>query len=119
MNSVPRRISRWALRGPDYFHPRWRRGARPLYHPRAGRSGRETFSQCLAERGGSIVNIGADYSRGLPGMGHNSSDRAGLSNLTFTAVTEIAGAGVRVNFVIPGFTTVTKILSRQVRTRYT
>ena len=64
---------------------------------------RETFNQCLADRGGSIVNIGADYSRGMPGMGHNGAARAGLSNLTFTAATEWAGAGVRVNCVIPGF----------------
>ena len=64
---------------------------------------REAFNQCLADRGGSIVNIGADYARGMAGMGHNGAARAGLSNLTFTAATEWAGAGVRVNCVIPGF----------------
>jgi citronellol/citronellal dehydrogenase len=64
---------------------------------------REAFNQCLAERGGSIVNIGADHARGMPGMGHNGAARAGLSNLTFTAATEWASAGVRVNCVIPGF----------------
>ena len=64
---------------------------------------REAFTQCLAERGGSIVNIGADYARGMAGMGHNGAARAGLSNLTFTAATEWASAGVRVNCVIPGF----------------
>ena len=64
---------------------------------------REAFNQCLAQRGGSIVNIGADHARGMPGMGHNGAARAGLSNLTFTAATEWASAGVRVNCVIPGF----------------
>lgn len=64
---------------------------------------REVFNQCLAERGGSIVHIGADYARGMAGMGHNGAARAGLSNLTFTAATEWAGSGVRVNCVIPGF----------------
>jgi citronellol/citronellal dehydrogenase len=64
---------------------------------------REAFNQCLSERGGSIVHIGADYARGMAGMGHNGAARAGLSNLTFTAATEWAGSGVRVNCVIPGF----------------
>ncbi|HEB90336.1 MAG TPA: SDR family oxidoreductase [Deltaproteobacteria bacterium] len=64
---------------------------------------REAYTQCLAERGGSIVNIGADHAGGMPGMGHNGAARAGLSNLTFTAATEWASAGVRVNCVIPGF----------------
>jgi len=64
---------------------------------------REAFTQCLAESGGSIVHIGADYARGMAGMGHNGAARAGLSNLTFTAATEWASAGVRVNCVIPGF----------------
>jgi citronellol/citronellal dehydrogenase len=64
---------------------------------------REAFNQCLADRGGSIINIGADYAGGMAGMGHNGAARAGLSNFTFTAATEWASAGVRVNCVIPGF----------------
>lgn len=64
---------------------------------------REIYRQCMAERGGSIVNIGADYDGGMPGMGHNGAARAGLSNFTATAATEWARAGVRVNCVIPGF----------------
>lgn len=64
---------------------------------------REVYRQCMADRGGSIVNIGADYDGGMPGMGHNGAARAGLSNLTVTAATEWARAGVRVNCVIPGF----------------
>ena len=64
---------------------------------------REIYKQCLRERGGSIVNIGADWENGMPGMGHNGAARAGLSNFTATAATEWARDGVRVNCVIPGF----------------
>jgi citronellol/citronellal dehydrogenase len=64
---------------------------------------REVYNQCMRERGGSIVNIGADWQDGMPGMGHNGAARAGLSNLTATAATEWGRDGVRVNCVIPGF----------------
>ena len=64
---------------------------------------REVFNLCFKQQGGNIVNIGADYDRGMAGMGHNGAARAGLSNFTFTAATEWAHAGVRVNCVIPGF----------------
>ena len=64
---------------------------------------REVYRQCMADHGGSIVNIGADYDGGMPGMGHNGAARAGLSNFTATAATEWARCGVRVNCVIPGF----------------
>lgn len=64
---------------------------------------REVYRQCMAKRGGSIVNIGADHDGGMPGMGHNGAARAGLSNFTATAATEWARSGVRVNCVIPGF----------------
>jgi citronellol/citronellal dehydrogenase len=64
---------------------------------------REVFKQCMREHGGSIVNIGADYANGMPGMGHNGAARAGLANVTVTAATEWGRNGVRVNCVIPGF----------------
>lgn len=64
---------------------------------------RELFTQCMRERGGSIVSIGADFERGMPGMAHNGAARAGLSNFTRSAATEWGRAGVRVNCVIPGF----------------
>ncbi|MGI9589964.1 MAG: SDR family oxidoreductase [Myxococcota bacterium] len=64
---------------------------------------REVYRQCMAEHGGAIVHIGADYTRGMPGMGHNGAARAGLANLTYTSASEWAHAGVRVNCVIPGF----------------
>jgi len=64
---------------------------------------REVYKQSLCHHGGSIVNIGADWQDGMPGMGHNGAARAGLSNLTATAATEWGRDGVRVNCVIPGF----------------
>ncbi len=64
---------------------------------------REVYKQCMSDRGGSIVNIGADYRTGMPGMGHNGAARAGLSNFTYSAASEWGRAGVRVNCVIPGF----------------
>ena len=64
---------------------------------------REMYRQCFERHGGNIVHIGADYEKGMPGMGHNGAARAGLSNLTFTSSVEWAPSGVRVNCVIPGF----------------
>ncbi len=64
---------------------------------------REIYRQCMSQHGGAIVHIGADHDRGMAGMGHNGAARAGLSNFTYTAATEWAHAGVRVNCVIPGF----------------
>lgn len=64
---------------------------------------REVYRQCMAARGGNIVHLGADHHGGMAGMGHNGAARAGLANLTCTAATEWAAAGVRVNCVIPGF----------------
>jgi citronellol/citronellal dehydrogenase len=64
---------------------------------------REVYNQCLADRGGAVVNIGADWEGGMAGMGHNGAARAGLSNLTATAASEWGRDGVRVNCVIPGF----------------
>ncbi len=64
---------------------------------------REIYRQCMREQGGNIVNIGANYLNGMPGMGHNGAARAGLSNFTFTAASEWGRNGVRVNCVIPGF----------------
>ena len=64
---------------------------------------REMYRQCFKAHGGNIVHLGADYHRGMPGMGHNGAARAGLSNLTMTSAVEWAGANVRVNCVLPGF----------------
>jgi citronellol/citronellal dehydrogenase len=57
----------------------------------------------MEKNGGTIVNVGADFELGMPGMGHNGAARAGQTNFTYTASVEWAHAGVRVNSVIPGF----------------
>lgn len=57
----------------------------------------------MEQNGGAIVNVGADFELGMPGMGHNGAARAGQTNFTYTASVEWAHAGVRVNSVIPGF----------------
>jgi citronellol/citronellal dehydrogenase len=57
----------------------------------------------MEAHGGAIVNVGADWELGMPGMGHNGAARAGQVNFTYTASIEWAHAGVRVNSVIPGF----------------
>lgn len=64
---------------------------------------REGYRQWMCEHGGAIVNIGADWELGMPGMGHNGAARAGQCNFTMTASVEWAHAGVRVNHVVPGF----------------
>jgi len=48
---------------------------------------REVFNQSMAERGGAIVNMTADFRNGMPGMGHSGAARAGMSNLTMTRPT--------------------------------
>lgn len=57
----------------------------------------------MEKHGGVIVNVGADFELGNPGMGHNGAARAGQTNFTYTASVEWAHSGVRVNSVLPGF----------------
>lgn len=57
----------------------------------------------MEEHGGAIVNVGADFELGNPGMAHNGAARAGQTNFTYSASVEWAHAGVRVNSVLPGF----------------
>ena len=57
----------------------------------------------MERNGGAIVNVGADFELGNPGMGHNGAARAGQTNFTYTASVEWAHSGVRINSVIPGF----------------
>ncbi len=63
---------------------------------------REILNQCMAEHGGSIVNITADYWGAMPLMGHSGAARAGMENFTRTAAVEWSEYGVRVNTVAPG-----------------
>ena len=64
---------------------------------------REVFNQSMAQHGGAVVNMTADFRNGMPGMAHSGAARAGMSNLTMTAAYEWAHAGVRVNAVAPGW----------------
>jgi citronellol/citronellal dehydrogenase len=64
---------------------------------------KEVYLRWMERSGGAIVNVGADWELGNPGMGHNGAARAGQTNFTYTASVEWAHAGVRVNSVIPGF----------------
>jgi len=64
---------------------------------------KEVYLRWMEQNGGAIVNVGADYELGMPGMGHNGAARAGQTNITLTASVEWAHSGVRVNSVIPGF----------------
>ena len=64
---------------------------------------REVFTQSMRDHGGAVVNMVADFTRGMPGMGHSGAARAGMDNFTKTAAVEWAPAGVRVNAVAPGW----------------
>jgi citronellol/citronellal dehydrogenase len=64
---------------------------------------REVFKRSMSRHGGAIVNVVADFWRGMPGMGHSGAARAGMDNFTKTSAVEWAPAGVRVNAVAPGW----------------
>jgi len=64
---------------------------------------RECFTQWMADHGGAIVNVVADYLGSMPGMGHSGAARAGMVSLTETAAYEWGQSGVRVNAVAPGW----------------
>lgn len=64
---------------------------------------RAVFNAAMRERGGAVVNMTADTTNGMAGMGHSGAARAGMSNLTKTAAYEWAQYGVRVNAVAPGW----------------
>jgi citronellol/citronellal dehydrogenase len=55
-----------------------------------------------AGRGGTIVNITAANSRGMPGIIHSSAARAGVANASRTAAVEWAPHDIRINCVAPG-----------------
>jgi len=64
----------------------------------------QSFKTFFQENGGNIVNIVADFSRGMQLIAHSSAARAGVDNLTKTASIEWAKYGIRVNSVAPGLT---------------
>jgi citronellol/citronellal dehydrogenase len=64
---------------------------------------RECFTQWMADHGGAIVNVVADFWGSMVGMGHSGAARAGMVSFTETAAVEWAPNGVRVNAVAPGW----------------
>ena len=64
---------------------------------------RELYNASMGRHGGAVVNLVADFWRGMPGMGHSGAARAGMVNFTHTAAVEWAPSGVRVNAVAPGW----------------
>jgi citronellol/citronellal dehydrogenase len=57
----------------------------------------------MIERGGGrIVNIIANYHRGMPGIAHTSAARAAVANLSMTLSIEWSRHGIRINSVAPG-----------------
>lgn len=56
----------------------------------------------IPQKGGSIVNVIAEVSRGFPGMIHTGAARAGVENLSKTLAQEWAIHQIRVNCVAPG-----------------
>ena len=51
---------------------------------------KEVYLRWMEANGGVIVNVGADFELGMPGMGHNGAARAGQTNFTYTASVEWA-----------------------------
>jgi citronellol/citronellal dehydrogenase len=56
----------------------------------------------MADGGGQIVNVIANYHRGMPGVAHTSAARAAVDNLAKTLSIEWARYKIRINSVAPG-----------------
>jgi citronellol/citronellal dehydrogenase len=56
----------------------------------------------IADGGGRIVNVVANFHRGMPGIAHTSAARAAVDNLAKTLAIEWGRHNVRVNSVAPG-----------------
>ncbi len=64
---------------------------------------RECYTQWMADHGGAIVNMVADFWGSMVGMGHSGAARAGMVSFTETAAVEWGQSGVRVNAIAPGW----------------
>ena len=64
----------------------------------------QAAAQAWVERksGGNIVNIVADFWRGMPGIAHTAAARAGVTYASKTVAVEWAPHAIRVNCVAPG-----------------
>lgn len=71
----------------------------------------QAFKTFFQNNGGNIVNIVADFARGMPLLAHTGAARAGVDNLTKTASIEWAKYGIRVNSVAPGLTSTSGLRS--------
>ncbi len=60
---------------------------------------REVYNRWMEAHGGAIVNIVSDMWNGWPNYAHSGAARAGMWNLTESAASEWAPAGVRINAV--------------------
>lgn len=63
---------------------------------------REVYNRWMEAHGGNIVNIIADIWNGWPNYAHSGASRGGMLNLTESAASEWAPAGIRVNAVAVG-----------------
>ena len=64
---------------------------------------KEVYLRSMEANGGAIVNVGADWELGIPGMGHNGAARAGQANFTYHRLGRMGAFGRALNSVIPGF----------------
>jgi citronellol/citronellal dehydrogenase len=56
----------------------------------------------IAQGGGRMVNVIANYHRGMPGIAHTSAARAAVDNLCKTLSVEWSRHNIRINSVAPG-----------------
>ncbi|HJZ32291.1 MAG TPA: SDR family oxidoreductase [Hyphomicrobiaceae bacterium] len=64
----------------------------------------QAAARAWVERGspGAIINIVADFWRGMPGIAHTAAARAGVAYLSKSVAVEWAPLGIRVNCIAPG-----------------